>query len=65
MQVRARRRTFRLPAGESSFTRLSRVKKLIETYKDGKQPSRVLVIKALIEYHDFLQSLWLWQLKKK
>ncbi len=65
MQVRARRRTFRMPTGESSFTRLTRIKNLIEAYKDGKQPSRKLVIKALIEYHDFLKSLWLWQLKKK
>ncbi len=65
MQVRARRRTFRMPTGESSFTRLSRVKKLIDAYKNGRQPSKILVIKALIEYHDFLKSLWLWQLKKK
>jgi len=55
----------RLPTGESPLTRLTRVKNLIEAYKEGRQPSRVLVIKALVEYHTLLQSLWLWQLKKK
>ncbi len=64
MVVRARRK-FRLPGGEGTLTRLSRVENLIKAYKDGRQPSRILVIKALIEYHDFLKSLWLWQLKKK
>ena len=55
----------RLPAGESALTRLTRVKALIEAYKNGRQPSRKAVIKALIEYHSLLQSLWLWGLKKR
>lgn len=65
MQVRARRRTFRMPTGESAFTRLSRVKKMIDEYKNGGQPSKTLVLRALVEYHNLLNSLWLWGLKKK
>jgi hypothetical protein len=62
MQVRVRRRTLRLRAGESALTRLNRVKGLIEAYKDGGLPKPV--IRALVEYHTLLQSLWVWQLKK-
>jgi len=65
MALNTRRRAFRLPTGESSLTRLTRVKNLIEAYKDGRQPSKILVIKALIEYHELLKSLWLWGLKKQ
>lgn len=61
----ARRRAFRLPSGESALTRLTRVKGLIEVYKAGGEPSKKLIIKALIEYYDLAQSLWLWGLKKK
>ena len=64
MQVRARRRTLRLPAGESALTRLTRVNGLIKEYKEGRQPSRMLVIKALIEYHTLLNGLWMWGLSK-
>lgn len=64
MEVRARR-TFRLPAGESAVTRLTRVEGLLKAYKDGGQPSRVAVMKALVEYHNLLRALWLWQVIKK
>jgi len=55
----------RLPAGESPLTRLNRVEGLLKQYKDGGQPSRMAVMKALVEYHSLLQSLWLWGVKKK
>ena len=65
MQVRARRRILRLPAGESALTRLTRVKGLLAQFQDGKQPSRALVIKCLKEYSVLLGSLWSWGLTKK
>jgi len=65
MQVRARRRTLRLPAGESALTRLTRVEALLKQFKDGQQPPKKAVARALVEYHTLLQSLWVWQLKKK
>lgn len=55
----------RLPAGESALTRLTRVEALLKAYKDGRQPSRVAVMKAMVEYHSLLQSLWLWGVKRK
>jgi len=61
----ARRRAFRLPSGESALTRLTRVEALLKDMKDGRQPSRKAVAKALVEYHNLLQSLWLWGLKKR
>ncbi len=63
--VTTRRRAFRLPAGESSLTRLSRVQGLLGQMKDGRQPSKRLVAKCLVEYQELLKSLWLWGLKKK
>ncbi len=60
-----RRRGFRLPTGESALTRYNRVEALLKDMKDGRQPSRVAVMKALVEYHNLLQGLWLWGLKKK
>jgi len=65
MQVRARRRAFRLPSGEGALTRLSRVEALLKQFKDGQQPPKKLVAKCLVEYHELLKSLWLWGLKKK
>ncbi len=59
------RRKFRLPSGESPLTRYNRVEALLEDMKDGKQPSRVAVMKALVEYHNLLQSLWMWGVKRK
>lgn len=55
----------RLPIGESALTRLTRVEVLLKQFKDGKQPSRVLVARALAEYHELLRSLYWWALKKK
>jgi len=60
-----RRRGFRLPTGESALTRLTRVEALLKEMKDGRQPSRVAVMKALVEYHNLLRSLWLWGVTKK
>lgn len=60
-----RRRAFRLPTGESALTRLTRVEALLKELKDGRQPSKRLVAKCLVEYQDLLKSLWLWGLKKK
>ncbi|MBA7637030.1 hypothetical protein ES703_44662 [subsurface metagenome] len=65
MQVRARRRTLRLPTGESALTRLTRVETLLKDMKDGRQPPKRLVAKCLVEYHELLKSLWMWGLKKK
>ncbi len=65
MQVRARRRTLRLPTGESALTRLTRVEALLKDMKDGRQPPKRLVAKCLVEYHELLKSLWMWGLKKK
>ncbi|MBA7622496.1 hypothetical protein ES703_29873 [subsurface metagenome] len=65
MALRTRRRVFRLPAGESALTRLTRVKDLIEAYKDGQEPPKRLVAKCLVEYQELLKSLWLWGLKKQ
>ncbi len=65
MNIRTRRRTFRLPGGESPLTRYNRVEGLLRDMKDGKQPPKRLVAKCLIEYHELLKSLWLWGLKKK
>ncbi|MBA7681540.1 hypothetical protein ES703_89880 [subsurface metagenome] len=64
MTLRTRRRAFRLPAGESAATRLSRVAALLKDFEDGKQPPKKAVVRALSEYHSLLQSLWLWGLKK-
>lgn len=64
MQVRARRK-FRLPGGEGTLTRLSRVEALLGQFKDGQQPPKKLVAKALIEYQELLKSLWFWGLKKQ
>ncbi|MBA7538733.1 hypothetical protein ES705_31010 [subsurface metagenome] len=55
----------RLPTGESPLTRLTRVEALLKDMKDGRQPSKRLVAKCLVEYQDLLRSLWLWGLKKK
>jgi len=55
----------RLPAGESALTRLNRVEGLLKQYKDGGQPSKRLVAKCLVEYHELLKLLWLWGVKKK
>ncbi|MBA7570568.1 hypothetical protein ES708_12321 [subsurface metagenome] len=55
----------RLPAGESSLTRLNRVQGLLGQMKDGKQPPKRLVAKCLIEYQELLKSLWLWGLKRQ
>jgi hypothetical protein len=60
-----RRRAFRLPTGESALTRLTRVEALLKDMKDGRQPSKRLVAKCLVEYQELLRSLWLWGLKKK
>ncbi len=60
-----RRRAFRLPTGESALTRLTRVEALLKDMKDGRQLSKRLVAKCLVEYQDLLKSLWLWGLKKK
>ncbi len=65
MTLRTRRRAFRLPAGEGALTRLHRVEGLLGQLKDGKQPSKRLVAKCLIEYLELLKSLWLWQITKK
>ncbi|MBA7538897.1 hypothetical protein ES705_31175 [subsurface metagenome] len=65
MALQTRRRVFRLPSGESALTRLSRTEALLKEFKDGRQPSRKAVAKALVEYHELLKSLWLWGLKKK
>jgi len=59
------RRKFRLPSGESPLTRYNRVEALLEDLKDGKQPSKKAIARALVEYHSLLQSLWLWGVKKK
>ncbi len=55
----------RLPAGEGVLTRLTRVEGLLGQLKDGRQPSKRLVAKCLIEYLELLKSLWLWQITKK
>ncbi|MBA7537917.1 hypothetical protein ES705_30189 [subsurface metagenome] len=55
----------RLPAGESALTRLNRVEALLKDLKDGRQPSKRLVAKCLVEYHELLRSLWMWGLKKR
>ncbi len=55
----------RLPAGESALTRLGRVEALLKAMKDGRQPSKRLVAKCLVEYKELLKSLWWWGLKKK
>jgi len=60
-----RRRAFRLPTGESALTRLTRVEALLKDMKDGRQPSKRLVAKCLVEYQDLLKSLWVWGLKRK
>ncbi|MBA7673456.1 hypothetical protein ES703_81654 [subsurface metagenome] len=60
-----RRRTIRLPAGESALTRLTRVESILEQIKGGQEPSSKLVAKCLAEYRGLLESLWLWGLKKK
>jgi len=65
MALNTRRRVFRLPAGESALTRYNRVEALLKDMKDGKQPSKKAVARALVEYHSLLQSLWLWGVKKK
>ncbi|MBA7615182.1 hypothetical protein ES703_22460 [subsurface metagenome] len=54
----------RLPAGESALTRLKRVKDLLEVYRGGGQPSRLVIMRALGEYHDLLRALWLWGVTK-
>ncbi len=64
MQVRARRK-FRLPGGEGTLTRLSRVEALLKEFKDGRSPSRKAIAQCLVEYQELLKSLWLWGLKKK
>ncbi|MBA7537702.1 hypothetical protein ES705_29971 [subsurface metagenome] len=55
----------RLPAGEGALTRLTRVEALLKQLKDGRQPSKRLVARCLIEYQQLLNSLWWWGLKKK
>ncbi|MBA7703169.1 hypothetical protein ES703_111951 [subsurface metagenome] len=65
MALNTRRRVFRLPAGESALTRLTRVEALLKQFKDGRQPPRKAVARALVEYQALLQSLWLWGLNKK
>ncbi|MBA7702771.1 hypothetical protein ES703_111545 [subsurface metagenome] len=65
MVLHTRRRAFRLPSGESALTRCSRVEAILKDMKDGKQPSKRLVAKCLVEYHELLKSLWLWGLKKQ
>jgi len=65
MAINTRRRAFRLPAGEGTLTRLTRVEGLLKEFKDGRSPSRKAVARALVEYHTLLQSLWLWGFKKK
>jgi len=65
MAINTRRRAFRLPAGESALTRLGRVEGLLKAMKDGRQPSKRLVARCLVEYQNLLRSLWVWQLKKK
>ncbi|MBA7569858.1 hypothetical protein ES708_11600 [subsurface metagenome] len=55
----------RLPAGEGALTRLTRVEALLKQLKDGRQPSRQLVARCLVEYQVLLKSLWLWGLKRK
>ena len=55
----------RLPAGESALTRLNRVEALLRDLKDGRQPSKRLVAKCLVEYQELLKSLWVWGLKRK
>jgi len=62
--VRCRRRTFRLPAGESALTRLGRVEGVLKELKDGRQPSKRSVARCLIEYQRLLKLVWLWQLEK-
>ncbi len=64
MTIHTRRRASRLPAGESALTRLNRVEALLKDMKDGRQPPKRQVAKALVEYHNLLQNLWLWQVKK-
>ncbi len=59
------RRKFRLPAGENTLTKMSRVENLIKEYKDGRQPSRTAVVKELIAFHELLKNLWLWGLRKR
>jgi len=59
------RRKFRLPGGEGTLTRLTRVEALLKEMKDGRQPSKRLVAKCLVEYQELLKSLWLWGLKRK
>ncbi len=59
------RRKFRLPAGEGTLTRLTRVEALLKEFKDGKSPSKKSVARALVEYHNLLRSLWLWGFKQK
>ena len=65
MTLHTRRRVFRMPTGESSFTRLARVEALLKQFSAGEEPPRRLVAKCLAEYHELLKSLWLWGLKKK
>ncbi len=65
MQVRARRRTFRLPTGESPLTRWTRAKWLLSELKDGRSPSRKAIVKCLEEYAGLLEKLYWWGLKRK
>lgn len=53
----------RLPAGESSATRLHRVEAALGQLKGGRQGSNKLVVKCLVEYRDLLQKLWWWQVE--
>jgi len=63
--LHTRRRAFRLPSGESALTRLTRVEGLLKEYKDGRQPPKKAVARALVEYQELLKSLWLWGIKKQ
>ena len=54
----------RLPAGESALTRLNRVRGLLKDLEAGKELSKRVVARELVEYKMLLQALWLWQLKK-
>ncbi|MBA7551995.1 hypothetical protein ES705_44546 [subsurface metagenome] len=65
MTLHTRRRVFRLPSGESALTRYNRVGALLKDMKDGQEPSKRLVAKCLVEYHELLQLLWLWGVKKQ
>lgn len=55
----------RLPAGEGALTRLNRVKGLLSQIEAGRQPSKLQINRALVEYYDLLKMLWLWGFKKK